>query len=259
MRAYQRLAQEVRDAIEAGHLPPGAELPSSGKLAKDHGMTQETALKALRLLASEGFIVLEPRKPARVRNRPRTRITVRDRHAYRDDRGYYFDTGAKDWEPVAPPTRGLAVPPPHVADELGVPRKEDVVVRDRAMAPPGDTVARQISTSYIPVALAAAIPALRAENTGSGGIYDRIEEHFDAPITWTEKVWSRPAPDDERDRLQLPQSVWVLVITRTARIASADGEIVVEVNETRMSAEEYAISYGIVRDATASWPRQEGG
>lgn len=255
--AYKRAAKTIRDAIDNGDLLPGTELPTSKRLAEQEGITQETALKALRLLAAEGYIELVPRKAARVRKRPRTRISVRDRHAYRDGIGYYFDAGAKDWRPMGSPTRGLTVPPPYVADLLGVPRDEDVVVRDRAMGPPGAEVAKQLSTSYLSMSLAAAVPALRAETTGPGGIYDRIEEHFQAPIQWSETVWSRPPTEHEQDALGLPPAMWVMVITRESRITQRDKAIVVEVNETRMSAEEFAVSYTVIRDATAAWPRAE--
>jgi GntR family transcriptional regulator len=258
--AYQRAASRLRAAIDSGELPPGTELPKSEDLAQREGITQETALKALRLLAAEGYITLQPRKRGVVRARPRTRIAVRDRHAYRDEIGYFFDSGAKNWRAVGPPQRGLAVPPPHVADLLGCRRDEDIVFRDRALGPPGGEQAKQLATSWLSPVLTAEIPELRAQHTGPGGIYDRIEEHYDAPLQWSETVWSRPSPAEERKRLSLPASMWVLVITREARIARPAGDVVVaEVNETRMSAEEFAMSYAVTRDASAAWPRHDRG
>lgn len=255
--AYRRVAARIRDAIDAGDLPPGKELPTSKELAKKEGITQETALKALRYLAAEGYIDLIPRKQARVRRRPRARVVVRDRHAYRDGIGYYFDRGAQEWRAVGTPRRGLAVPPPHVADQLGIARDEDVIVRHRELGPPGAAQAKQIAKSYIPLTVAAEIPRLRAEHTGRGGIYDRIEEHFNEPLQWEEEAWSRPSTDEEKATLGLPPSVWALVITRKSWVERGGARLIVEVNETSMSAEEFAVSYQVTRDATAAWPHQE--
>ncbi|KPC80403.1 hypothetical protein ADL35_19600, partial [Streptomyces sp. NRRL WC-3753] len=62
---------------------------------------------------------------------------IRDRIVYRDEIGYFFDRNAVNWRPVSAPTRRIGPPPNHVADLLGTPRGENVLIRDRAMVPPG--------------------------------------------------------------------------------------------------------------------------
>lgn len=255
--AYRRVAGKIRDAIEVGDLPPGTELDTSKEIAEQNGITQETALKALRLLAAEGYITLPPRQKAVVRQRPNSLIVVRDRHAYRDEIGYFFDQNAKDWRAIGTPVRGFRVPPDRVADLLGVPRGEDVVVRDRAMGPVGSKRPLQIATSYIPLSLASEVPALRAENTGPGGIYDRIEEHFGAPIRWRETISSRLPDEEEQTRLLVPATVPLLVVTRESRVRRDGEEVIAEVNETRMAAEQFAVSYTVERDESARWPRED--
>lgn len=256
--AYERIADAIRDAIESGEYPPGAALPSAKEIKERHDVrSQETALKALRLLETEGYVTIQHRVGATVRHRPNVRAVVRDRHAYRDEIGYFFDQNAKDWRAVGAPARGFRVPPDHVADLLGVPRGEDVVVRDRAMGPQDSKQPLQIATSYIPMALAVEIPALRAENTGPGGIYDRLEEHFNAPIEWRETISSRLPDNEEQERLGIPPTVPVLVVTRESRVRRGDEEVIAEVNETRMAAERFAVSYAVERDTTAAWPREE--
>ncbi|MFD7709505.1 GntR family transcriptional regulator [Streptomyces sp. NPDC059786] len=255
--AYLRVAAEIRDDIEAGELPPGTQLDDSKTIAQKHGISQETALKALRHLAAEGYVTIPPRSQAVVRQRPNTRIVVRDRNAYRDEIGYFFDQNAKDWRAVTAPTRKLEVPPNHIADLLGVERGEDVVVRDRGMGPDGSKRAFQIATSYISMALATEIPALRAERAGPGGIYDRIEEHFQAPIQWRETISSRLPDLEEQSRLGIPPTVPLLVVTRESRILRGEEEVIAEVNETRMAAEQFAVSYTVERDDSAAWPREE--
>ncbi|MFJ4965924.1 GntR family transcriptional regulator [Streptomyces sp. NPDC088729] len=258
--AYVRVAEAIRLAIEAGEDPkyqPGEGLPSSSEVAREHGVSQETALKALRALARDGWITIVPRGRMFVRARPRERIVVRDRTVYRDEIGYFFDLNAKDWRAVGKPERTLAVPPDHIADLLGVPRGEDVVARNRAMGPPGSGQALQLATSYISMSLAAEIPALGAEDTGPGGIYDRIEEAFDQEIDWHEVISSRQPDAIEQERLDIPPTVPVMITTREARVERDGSVLVAEVNETRMSAEQFAVSYTVRRDDSAI--RRRGG
>jgi len=54
---YRQVASALRDAIASGELHSGDAVPSAKTLSQDHGVSMETARKALRLLASEGVIV----------------------------------------------------------------------------------------------------------------------------------------------------------------------------------------------------------
>ncbi|MFJ9799855.1 GntR family transcriptional regulator [Streptomyces sp. NPDC101145] len=253
-----RVADQIRAAIEAGEYPTGASLPSSDDLAKKYGVNRNTAQKAIRQLATEGYLELTRRHRPKVRERPRHLTVVRDRNVYRDEIGYFFDRNAKDWRALETPTRGVAVPPEHVADLLGVPRGQDVFTRHRKMGPPGAQTAYQVATSYIPMALVAEIPALGAAKPGPGGIYDRLEKHFDAPLEWHETICARHPDEEEQAALRLTGNSPVLVVTREARIRRGDEVLVAEVNETRMPATQFAVSYAVRRDSSAAWPRSEG-
>ncbi|MFI6055741.1 GntR family transcriptional regulator [Streptomyces violascens] len=256
--AQDRVAEQIRRAIEAGEYPAGGSLPSGEKLAKKYGVHRNTAQKAVRQLAGEGYLTLTRRHAPKVRDRLRHLMLVRDRSVYRDDLGYYFDRNAKDWRAVGTPTRGVAVPPEHVSDLLGVPRGQDVFFRDRKMGPAGAETALQVATSYLPMALIAELPALGSEKTGPGGIYDRLEEHFDSALEWQETISARLPTPEEQAALRVPALSPILVVTREAHI-QRDGETeVAEVNETRMSAAQFAVSYAVRRDASAAWPRREG-
>ncbi|WP_329131600.1 GntR family transcriptional regulator [Streptomyces sp. NBC_01476] len=254
---YRDIAERIRDAIEAGTLPPGTELGTSKEIAKEHNVAPGTALQALRQLATDGFVTLQPKKKAIVRERPEARIIVRDRHAYRDEIGYFFDQNAKQWRAVGTPHLGLAVAPQHIADMLGIERGSTVIIRDRAMGPTDTNKPLQMSTSYIPVPLASDIPPLGEANSGPGGIYDRIEEHFRSPLQWRETISSRLPNADEQRRLGVHSSAPLLVVTRESRVRSGAGEVIAEVNETRMAAERFAVSYTVERDESARWPRED--
>ncbi|MFJ2110583.1 GntR family transcriptional regulator [Streptomyces sp. NPDC087850] len=256
--ATQRVADALRDAIEAGTYPPGGALPSSEDLAKAHGVAKVTAQKAVNQLAAEGYLTVVRRQPARVAEGPRRLSVVRDRKVYRDQIGYYFDQNAKPWGAIGTPTRGVATPPAHIADLLGTPRGRDVMTRTRLMAPKGSKVAHQVAISYIPVPVVAEVPAVGSSNTGPGGIYDRFEEHYGGPLEWRETVSARQSTSEEQTQLQIPANSSVLVVTREARIASGRTAVVVEVNETTMSAARFAVSYPIERDSSAGWSSTGG-
>jgi GntR family transcriptional repressor for pyruvate dehydrogenase complex len=54
--AYQRLAERIQRQIQAGHLGPGARLPSETRLANDAEVSRSTVREALRTLQEAGFI-----------------------------------------------------------------------------------------------------------------------------------------------------------------------------------------------------------
>ncbi|MGW4520667.1 GntR family transcriptional regulator [Amycolatopsis sp. NPDC004378] len=68
---YVAIADELRGRIVRGELPPGARVPSTRRLATDHGVAMATAAKALALLSQEGLVRAEPRSGTVVAGRDR--------------------------------------------------------------------------------------------------------------------------------------------------------------------------------------------
>ena len=167
----------------------------------------------------------------------------------RDELGYYFDQTAQSWRPVRQSPTVSRGPVPHdIAALLDLQSGAEVIIRDRVMGDPATGQATQLATSYIPAAFAEELPVLSATETGSGGIYDRLEDAGHGPIRWTEAITSRmPGPVEAR-LLRLPPGVPLLRIVRLA--ASPSGQPL-EVNDTRVNAEEWEISYPISRHASA--------
>ncbi|MGO9187029.1 MAG: GntR family transcriptional regulator [Streptosporangiaceae bacterium] len=56
---YRRVADALREDIEAKRLLPGEQVPSATKLAATHHVSRNTAARALRLLRDEGYITTE--------------------------------------------------------------------------------------------------------------------------------------------------------------------------------------------------------
>lgn len=252
MTGYRDVAARIRRDIEAGEWPTDRPIPGIDRLKDRYEVARQTANRAVQHLVSEGVLFSQGRRGTFIRPPAPAPIVARDRHAYRDALGYYFDRGAQDWRGVGTPTQEVGVPPDDIADILGVPHGTHVMIRDRAVGPPDAEHPLQLATSYLPMTLVGQLPILGAAKTGPGGIYDRIEEHLDAAIDWEETVGSRPANDAEQQQLRIGAGLPVLVVTRVSRV----GDTVVEVNRTRMPADRFAVAYGVRRDDTARWPRE---
>ena len=75
-----------------------------------------------------------------------------------------------------------------------------------------------------------------------------MEEAGLGPLGWTEAITARPPSRTEASRLGLAPGVALMRIVRLA--SSPDGRPL-EVNDTRMSGDEFEVSYPLTRDATA--------
>ncbi|MET7474637.1 UTRA domain-containing protein [Streptomyces sp. NPDC005648] len=71
------------------------------------------------------------------------------------------------------------------------------------------------------------------------------------PLTWDETISSRMPTPVEARRLHLAKGVPLLRIVRTA--AGPDGTVV-EVNDTRMSADDFEVGYAVTRHSAARLP-----
>lgn len=251
MVLWQDIAAALREAIDRGDYQPGATIPKETELVAAHGVGRETVRRAVMQLTAEGL--LEPvRRRGTVVRVPSARTTItRSRLVYRDELGYYFDPVAQGWRALQPPTVSTGPVPFDVAVRLGLSPGDEVIIRERVM---GDVAAgrpAQLATSYIPADLAAELPVLAMPDTGQGGIYDRMEEAGYGPIQWTETITTRPPTMSETKALRLPPGVALL---RIVRIASSPAGRGLEVNDTRMSGDEFQISYRLNRHASASHP-----
>ncbi|MGH3550063.1 MAG: GntR family transcriptional regulator [Pseudonocardiaceae bacterium] len=68
--AYQRVADDLRQAIAAGTYRPGDQLPTLAELTTRYGIAVMTARDAIRHLATEGLVVSRQGKGAYVLRQP---------------------------------------------------------------------------------------------------------------------------------------------------------------------------------------------
>jgi GntR family transcriptional regulator len=243
--AYRRLADTLRTAIQTGTYQPGDTLPKLTDLMAEHHVSKTTVAEAIGVLEREGLVSVARRRGTVVLAAPVRQRLTRARQVFRDEIGYYFDPTAQPWRPLETPTRWWGTAPAEIERTLG---ETDVLHRDRLMGDPATRRPTQLATSYLPGSIARGT-VLEEADTGPGGIYDRLEEMGHGPLRWSEAVSARRATEEELARLKLAKGTPLLRIVRTT---TSPAGLVLEINDTRMSADDFEIGYPLTRDESAS-------
>jgi len=254
--SYRDIAADLRQQISDGRYRPGDKLPMLSELQRLHRASYQTVRSAITLLEQEGLVVAVRRRGTIVRERPERRRITRSRQVFRDEIGYYFDPAAQSWAAVEPPTVTWGAVPADLAPVLGVEAGTEVLIRSRVMGDPETQEPKQLATSYLPADLARGTQ-LAERDTGPGGIYDRLEEMGHRPLRWSESVSARMPSPEESEKLGLPTDVGVPLL-RLVRVTTSPAGRVVEVNDTRMSAELFEVGYGIERSPSAQVLEESG-
>lgn len=237
---YQRIADDLRAAIERGDYQAGDRLPGEHSLAADFGVSPPTVRQALGLLRAEGMVDSRKGSGVFVQSfRP-----IRRRGIHRLGRGTW-GSGQTIWsadDDRSPDVDQIAVvedvtPPEHIARVLGLGDSETACVRGRRYSIDKRPV--MLATSYLPQSLVAGSPITQAE-TGPGGIYARLDDLGHAPVRFREEIRVRMPTTEEAVRLSIPADRTVLKLVRTA--FDADGRVV-EINDMTMDSASYVLDY----------------
>ncbi|MFJ7588282.1 GntR family transcriptional regulator [Streptomyces sp. NPDC097617] len=237
---YQRIADALRTAIQAGEYGPGDRLPGENDLMAAYEVARMTARQALGVLQNEGLA--EARKGAGVF--VRAFKPLRRRGIQRLAREQWV-AGRSIWSDESE-DRELVVDQIDVREEqadgrfsdaLGLPAGARVWARSRRFVLDGKPVL--FAVSYLPSDVVAD-SAITEVDTGPGGTYARLAELGFAPVHFREEVRSRMPSADEAERLSLSMGTPVIHIVRTA---FAQGGRVVEVNEMTLDSASYVLEY----------------
>ena len=182
-----QLADVLRAEIQEGTRRPGSQLPTESEFQRDYGVSRTTIRAALSALAGEGLVVTRKGFGSYVRDRPPLRrVSSTSRHAaHRTSGKPIFDTEAIAQGQV-PSHRilrtGRGSVPADVADWLGCPEGEEVVIRQRLHLL--DDVPVVISTSYYPlwVAEGTRLESPDALPEGSDNLIEQLGYRFDRGI-----------------------------------------------------------------------------
>ncbi|MEV6578429.1 GntR family transcriptional regulator [Streptomyces sp. NPDC051582] len=237
---YQRIATELKAAIQAGTYGPGDRLPGENDLMAAHGVARMTARQALGVLQTEGLA--EARKGAGVFVREFRLIRRRGvQRLAAEVWGEGRSIWAADTEDREPVVEFLSVgeepAPPAVAAVLDLAEGAGVCVRRRRFLLDGKPV--MLASSYLDAGLAAGT-RIAEPDSGPGGIYARLADLGRKPVRFREEVRSRMPGAEEVERLGLASGTPVVLVSRTA--FTAEG-LAVEVNEMTLDASAYVLEY----------------
>ncbi|MGX1630809.1 GntR family transcriptional regulator [Streptomyces albidoflavus] len=237
---YQRIADTLREAIQAGEYGPGDRLPGENDLMATHDVARMTARQALGVLQAEG--IAESRKGAGVFVRAFRPLRRRGIQRLAQEQ---WGAGRSIWA-ADTENRDLVVDQVEVTEEpaperisvvLGVEAESKVCVRRRRFVLDGKPVL--LATSYLPAPIVAG-SAITEENTGPGGVYARLAELGYKPVHFREEIRSRMPSKDEAAQLNISPGTPVILICRTA---FADEGRPVEINEMTLDAASYVLEY----------------
>ena len=239
---YRQIAGMLREAISSNRLAPGERLPSETELIEHFGVARMTVRQAVQELRSEGLVIAQHGRGVFVRPTPPIRRLASDRFA-RQHRaeGKAAFTAEAEKSGYSPQVDNIVVsrekPNPVVAERLGVSTNDEIVARSRRYLANGRPV--ETAVSYVPAAFAKGTK-IEHSDTGSGGIYARLEENGHPLARFTEEVTARMPTPEERRQLELEPGVPVLTVLRTAYDAD---DVAVEVCDTVKVASAYLLEY----------------
>ncbi|WP_031026118.1 GntR family transcriptional regulator [Streptomyces albus] len=237
---YQRIADALRDAIQAGEYGPGDRLPGENDLMATYEVARMTARQALGTLQNEGLA--ESRKGSGVFVRDFKPIRRRGIQRLSRDQ---WGAGRSIWSAEAE-GRDLVVDqvqvseteaPDRIASVLGLQPGAPACVRSRRFVLDEKPVL--LATSYLPLELVAG-SAITQEDTGPGGTYARLAELGYKPVHFREEIRCRMPSQEEASRLKLSMGTPVILLCRTA---FADEGHPVELNEMTLDSSSYVLEY----------------
>jgi GntR family transcriptional regulator len=205
-----QVADALRAEILAGTYKPGDALPSERELRERFGVSGGTVRGALARLSAEGLTTSHQGRGVFVADQAALRRLSTD---IAEGRGFYsmLDRTGKQPATVTTITRGPASE--EVADWLGIPAGEEVVIRSRVLRTEGDLPIGS-AVSYFPAWVVEAAPNLADPQVS--GLPEWLREAF-GPTYSEDLIDCRMPTPEERERLEIPEGHPVLMIKGTTR------------------------------------------
>ena len=132
----RQIADQLRREIEDGTRVPGSLLPSEPELAREHGVSRQTARAALQLLEQEGLAIVRPRRGRIVRGSKRlywnlSEFELPENTGLASSDAWETDIERQGHDPTKQDLEVSTIRPPQkIAEILGIdPNTESCVVR----------------------------------------------------------------------------------------------------------------------------------
>lgn len=164
---YYQLAEQIRERIDAGQLPPGAQLPSERELGEEMGISRMTARQAVTYLVRQGRLLSKPGIGTFVAE---PKLTHGTWHLL----GFTEEMlrqGQAAASRVLEQTRLLV--PKAVAQRLTLQPDDDVTMIVRLRY--SNKLPLLLETVYVPQRLA---PGLEREDLSQASLYARLEQQY---------------------------------------------------------------------------------
>ncbi|MCG8918269.1 GntR family transcriptional regulator [Actinokineospora sp. PR83] len=223
MHAYERIAQTLAAEIDQGVWRPGELLPTLAELEKRFNASRITVRGAIDHLAKQGLVFTgwaASRRGTIVRHRGRTPIVanlaIRPNRPESSSDAFIEAAERTGRKPSKRFERKIEVPPPGIADRLGVDRDTPVVVR--VLTQLLDEEPWSIETGYYPLDLAREV-GLDNPADIPGGTVRALAQAGYQEIAHVDEVTDEPADADEAYHLAIPIGSPLLVVVRVAATA----------------------------------------
>jgi GntR family transcriptional regulator len=241
--AFRQIADQLRDRIFGGAVPPGGPLPSETELLTEFGASRSTVRHSIEVLKSEGLIETRQGRRAFVRmSHPCVLRLAPERFARRHRQAgttpFTVDVGTDRAARLEVQQFARTAASAEVASRLGLSEGAEVLTRHFRFFVDERPV--QLSTSYLPYTLVNESPI---EDPGRepwpGGTIAQLETVGVRVTTVMEEVSARlPLPAEARD-LELKAGTPVFLVARTMFAADTP----VTVSDLVMAADQYVLCY----------------
>jgi GntR family transcriptional regulator len=261
---YQRIADDLRQQIESGQLPPGSQLGTEIELREHYGASRNTVRDAIKSLITRGLIETRPGQGTFVTETivPFVTTLTGDPETASGGEGqtYSQEVAATLREPAdTDPEVGIRPANPDIAADLQISESDQVVSRHQQRSIDGTEWSLQ--TSFYPmrfVTEGGAIRLLDARNIAEGTVeYLRVALGL-KQAGYRDKLIVRPPDQNETRFFRLPGDGRVSVI-EIRRIAFDDGGTPMRLTVSVYPADrnQFALNLGKVPDQVMD-PRLAG-
>ncbi|MFJ4985099.1 GntR family transcriptional regulator [Streptomyces sp. NPDC088732] len=234
-KAYEKIADTLRQEIRAGEPGPGERLPSETKLVERFKFSLPTIQHALRVLAAEGLVEKQHGRGNFVRRPRRLVLRTSERHQWEKDRARKpleerLETGATEHD------TGLSVgdlvfsaayfedaATPHLAAVFGVPEGTKLLRREYRTRYQAEDFPFNLVTSYLVYDMVSVNPELTdaSREPWPGGSQSQLHTIGIEVDRVEERVTARPPTPEEAEELGLSAGGIAVMVLRKTSIDTA--------------------------------------
>lgn len=244
---YHRVADALRSEIRTGELHPGERLPAETTLVERFRMSLPTIRQALGVLRAEGLI--ESRHGIGTFVKEQRRLQRRSRSRYGSARGHQQLLTSQLRHDIV--FAGRAPAPAHIADIMGIPAGDEVVIRRRNLFDKETGQPEEIGASYLPVSVAGGT-FLEEPKVVPKALFLCVEDLTGRRYARARDQWIARMPTaEEAVVLELPTGAPVMHVIHTARDESNE---ILEISESVWPADRVVLidDYEIEPEPTQS-------